>query len=90
MGRIIKRVLDPIGIFDKPEPTPAPIQKQTPVESKPAAEIDVETPETTPEVQEAARKERELSRRRRGRSRTVLTGPSGLPEESGKKTLLGA
>ena len=42
-----------------------------------------------PEVEEAKRKERELARRRGGRSGTILTGPSGLDDSTDKKTLLG-
>lgn len=59
--------------------------------SQPAVTAAVTAPvkETDPEVQEAKRKERELNRRRRGRGSTVLTGPSGVPEDSQKKTLLG-
>lgn len=49
-----------------------------------------ETPSvTSPEVQEAKRKERELARRRRGRRTTILTGPSGLEDDTGGRTLLG-
>ena len=45
--------------------------------------------ESDPEVEEAIRKERELQRRRRGRSSTILTSPTGISEENNKKTLLG-
>lgn len=44
---------------------------------------------TDPAVEAAKKKELELSRRRRGRSSTILTGPSGVDETSGKKTTLG-
>jgi hypothetical protein len=43
-----------------------------------------------PEVEEAKRRERELARRRQGRSGTILTGPTGLSEQTkDKATLLG-
>lgn len=84
---IIKDVVKGVTSIFKPAPAPAPVVQQpaTPKEE----EIVVEAPETTPAVQEARRKERELARRRRGRSSTLLTGPAGLTEESDKKTLLG-
>ena len=42
-----------------------------------------------PEVEEAKKKERELARRRKGRSSTILTGPQGLDSQKPEKTLLG-
>jgi hypothetical protein len=45
--------------------------------------------ETDPEVQEAIKKERELSARRRGRRSTMITGSMGLASNEERRTMLG-
>ena len=73
--------------FLKPS-RPAPVQVAQVAKEQPVAPTITAT---DPEVQEAVRKEKELSRLRKGRKSTLLTGPAGLGDTAPteKKTLLG-
>ena len=44
---------------------------------------------TDPAVQEAIKKEEELSKRRKGRGSTILTGAMGLTTDEERRTMLG-
>jgi hypothetical protein len=80
-----------MGFFKSLFSTPA-VQPVTPAVqpvTQSASQVEPTIKETDPEVEEAKRKERLLARQRVGRRQTILTGPSGLPENTQKSTLLG-
>lgn len=68
-----------------------PAVPAAPAQQTVVKEVVKEVPtESSQEVQEAVQKEKELSKRRRGRQSTILSGAKGLLNYTGQKTTLGS